>query len=349
MVGRTLFTAEIVTVSLILILCVVILVRILGGSPPDHQSFTLKMFSIPSGVSSSQFFLAVVFAFLYFGGFESAATLGEETQNPRKNIPRALLAVAVLAAVFFIVVVSIEIMGFGAGKSGVANLLAASSTVGTLGSSYVGSWLGTVLSFGITLSAFSCAIACVVGSSRIFFALTRDAFGDRGFGKVDPRTSTPLAASLLVLGFGIVLGIVVRVAFTDVPLNLFSWVASIGTLGLLVVYLMVTIGAIRFLFMGKERLAPLREIVIPIAAVVVVVYVLYRSIFPIPSGPAGYFPYIAGGWILIGVVAVLLNPELARRVGRRLSQDEGIAPDADGDGGASLVAASPQTAGSVAE
>jgi amino acid transporter len=325
-VGRTLFTAEIITVSLILILCVVILVKVIGGTAPQHQGFELKMFTLPKGISGGEFFLAVVFGFLYFGGFESAMTLGEETENPRKNIPRALLAVAILAALFFIVSVSIEIMGFGAGTTGVKNLLGASSTVGTLGRDYVGSWLGTILSFGITLSALSCAIACVVGASRIFFALNRDAWGDRGFGRVDPRTSTPVSASLLVLGFAIFVGLIIRIAFTNVPLNLFSWVATTGTDGLLVVYLMVTLGAIRYLFLRGERVAPLREIVIPLAGVVGVVYVLYRSIFPIPSGPAEYFPIVAGAWIVIGIIAVFANPRLARTIGNRLSHDEGIAP-----------------------
>jgi amino acid transporter len=330
-VGRTLFTAEIITVSLILILCAVILVKVIGGTAPQHQGFELKMFTLPHGLSGGDFFLAVVFGFLYFGGFESAMTLGEETENPRKNIPRALLAVAVLAAIFFIVTVSIEIMGFGAGTTGVKNLLASSSTVGTLGDNYIGHWLGTILSFGITLSAFSCAIACVVGASRIFFALNRDAFGASRFGKVDPRTSTPVAASLLVLVFGVIVGLIIRIAFTNVPLNLFSWVATTGTDGLLVAYLMVTLGAIRFLFFNGKRLAPLRELVIPLAGVVVVVYVLYRSVFPIPSGPAEYFPIVAGAWILIGIVAVLANPKLARMVGDRLSHDEGIMAEPNAD------------------
>jgi amino acid transporter len=349
MVGRTLFVAEIATVILILILCVVILVRIIGGSPPNHQSFTLNMFTLPHGVSGSQLFLAVVFGFLYFAGFESAATLGEETQDPRKNIPRALLAVALLGAVFFIIVVSIELMGFGTGKSGISDLLGASSTVGTLGNTYVGHWLGTIVTFGITCSAFSCAIACIVGASRIFFALNRDAFGDRGFGKVDSRTGTPRAASVLVLCFGIFVGVVVRIAFTNVPLNLFSWVASIGTLGLLFVYLMVTVGTIRFLFFGAKRLAPIREIIIPLAGIAVVVYTMYRSIFPVPSGPAEYYPYIAGGWIVIAILAVLVNPGMARRIGSRLARDEGIV-DVPADGAAAAaVTIGPGAAGSVAD
>jgi amino acid transporter len=322
-VGRTLFSAEVATVVLILILTAIVLIKIIAGSAPDGQPFTLNMFTLPSGVHTSDLFLGVVFGFLYFAGFESAATLGEETENPRKNIPRALLAVAALGAVFFIFTVSVLLMGYGTDAGGIKDLLAAPSTIGVLADNYVGTWLGTIVTFGIVLSAFSCSIACLVGASRILFALARDT-GDSGLGKVHPRTGTPLTASVVVLVFGLVVGLVIRVLWTNVPLELFGWVASTGTLGLLVVYLMVTFGTMRFLFFSEKRLAPLYELAVPIAAVIVVCYTLYRSIFPVPEGAARYFPYVAGAWILIAVVVVFAAPGLARGVGERLSRDEGI-------------------------
>jgi amino acid transporter len=299
-VGRTLFSAEVATVVLILILTAIVLIKIIAGSAPDGQPFTLNMFTLPSGVHTSDLFLGVVFGFLYFAGFESAATLGEETENPRKNIPRALLAVAALGAVFFIFTVSVLLMGYGTDANGIKNLLAAPSTIGVLADNYVGTWLGTIVTFGI------------------------------GLGKVHPRTGTPMTASVVVLVFGLVVGLVIRVLWTNVPLELFAWVASTGTLGLLVVYLMVTFGTMRFLFFSEKRLAPMYELAVPIAAVIVVCYTLYRSIFPVPDGPARYFPYVAGAWILIAVVVVFAAPSIARGVGERLSRDEGIV-DADAE------------------
>ena len=51
----------------------------------------------PSGISLSAIAVASVFGFLSFGGFEGAASLGEETDDPGRNIPRAIL-IAVVAA-----------------------------------------------------------------------------------------------------------------------------------------------------------------------------------------------------------------------------------------------------------
>ena len=43
----------------------------------------------------------MVFSVLSFGGFEGAATLGEETHNPRRNIPIALFCTVIVSAVVF--------------------------------------------------------------------------------------------------------------------------------------------------------------------------------------------------------------------------------------------------------
>jgi amino acid transporter len=57
--------------------------------------------------------LGMVFTILSFGGFEGAATLGEETINPRRNIPVAMLSTVFLTGLFFIFVSYCEVIGFG--------------------------------------------------------------------------------------------------------------------------------------------------------------------------------------------------------------------------------------------
>ena len=57
--------------------------------------------------------LGMVFTILSFGGFEGAATLGEETINPRRNIPVAMLSTVFLTGFFFIFVSYCEVIGFG--------------------------------------------------------------------------------------------------------------------------------------------------------------------------------------------------------------------------------------------
>ncbi len=93
---RALLSFEGISVTLIVILVVVIFWKVIGHTAPNHQGFTLKPFIPASGTTVGAVAFASVFGLLSFGGFEGAAALGEETNNPRRNIPLAI-AVAVLA------------------------------------------------------------------------------------------------------------------------------------------------------------------------------------------------------------------------------------------------------------
>ena len=89
-----------------------------------------------------------MFGFLSFAGFEAAATLGEETRDPRRTIPRAILGVAIFGGVYFVVVTAVEVMGFGADDAGVAAFIKSPSLMGDLGTSYVATWVGDVITIG---------------------------------------------------------------------------------------------------------------------------------------------------------------------------------------------------------
>jgi hypothetical protein len=62
--------------------------------------------------------------------------------------------------------------------------------------------------------------------------------------------------------------------------NRSAWTSTIGTLLLLVVYLIVTAAAIKVLFFSGNSTVARWEIVIPVLAAVVLIYTLYRNIHP---------------------------------------------------------------------
>ena len=76
------------TVALILLVSVVVLIKLVGGHAPGGHTFTMSVFSLPHGASTSRLFQGAVFGFLSFAGFEASATLGEETAHPRRDIHR---------------------------------------------------------------------------------------------------------------------------------------------------------------------------------------------------------------------------------------------------------------------
>jgi len=327
--GHVLLTVEGTTVALILIVTAVVLVRLLAGNAPGGHTFTWSVFTVAPGTTSSGLFLGVVFGFLSFAGFEAAATLGEEARRPTRDIPRAIFGVAVFGGVYFVVVTAVEMMGFGADAAGVKAFTSSPSLLGDLGSTYVGHWVGDLITLGTTFSAFGCCLACVVGGARLLYALSRDTAGPRGLGQSHSRWGTPAWATLVVVvATGIIVGIQAAVAASPAAFNSFLWSGTIGTLILLVVYVLASIGCIILVFVRHKLPVPTWQIIVPIAGLIVLGYTLYRNVIPYPTGDAAWYPVVAGVWLAVAVVAVIVAAGTARKLGAALAAREGIkAPD----------------------
>ena len=325
---NVLLVVETLTVALILVVTVTVLVKVIGHTAPGNAHFTMSVFTLAPGTSVSALFLGVVFGFLSFAGFEASATLGEEARDPSRDIPRAMLGVAIFGGVYFVVVTAAEMMGFGTTGKGLAAFASSPSLLGQLGSSYVGSWVGNVITAGTTVSAFGCCLASTVGAARVVYAMSRDGFGDRGLGATHRRWGTPTAATGLVTVFTLAIyGVYVGVSTqaSSVAENAFVWSGTIGTLILLVVYVLATAGLVLLVFVRRKMPSvPMWQVIVPIAAVVVLGYTIYRNVYPYPTGDGHWFPIVGGAWLAVSLVAVLVAPRTARRLGAALLSREGI-------------------------
>jgi amino acid transporter len=325
--AEVLLSAEGITVALIVVVTLVVLVRMLAGNAPGDAGFTMKVFSVPPGTPTSDLFLGIIFGLLSFAGFEAASTLGEETQEPQRDIPRAILWTAIFGGVYFTVVTAVEMMAFGPDDRGVADFIGSSALVGDLGTSYIGEWVGDLITLGACISAFACCLACVVGASRLLFAIMRDLAPGHPLGRTGAN-ATPAAAAAVVCGTVLVIGFVDAVFFDAKVFDTFLWSGTIGTLILLVAYLLATVGCIKLIWIDKKMpQVPTWEIVVPLAAVVVIGYTLYRNVFPYPAaGPPHWFPIVSFGWILLVALVAFLVPGFARRLAAGLEQLDHTGP-----------------------
>lgn len=322
----TLLVIEGATIILILLVCAVVLVRVVAHAAPGGggQSFTMDVFAPQSGTSASTLFLGIVFGFLSFAGFEASATLGEETARPHRDIPRAILGTAIFGGLYFTVVTAIEMMGFGSDATGVKNFVNSGSLAGDLGTSYVGAWAGDLVSLGAAISAFGCCLACTVGGARLLFAMNRDLVGNTGLSKVT-RQNTPGRAATVVVALMVVIYIVSIGLGGATATNTFAWSGTIGTLLILVAYVLTTVGSIWLVFVQRKMSVPRWQIVIPILALVMLIYTLYRNVIPFPtSGAAMWFPIVSGAIVAAAIVVVLVAPKATARLGTYLAAEEGI-------------------------
>jgi amino acid transporter len=317
---RVLLVIEGTTIALILLVSVIILFRLATGTAPNGNTLDFSVFSVPGGTGLSAVFLGVVFGFLSFAGFEAAATLGEEAREPRRDIPRAILGVAIFGGLYFIFVTAVEMMGFGTDAKGVKEFIASGSLLGDLGSRFVAGWVGELITVGAAVSAFGCALACVVGAARLLYALSRDEVGPAPLGTVSARSGVPARSTATVAISAYVIIVLGWFVFGVAPFDLFVASATIGTLILLLVYALATIGAAKLLFLSGERQVARWEVIVPFLALVVIGYTLFRNV------SAGWYPIIAALWIIVGIAITFVRKAAMRRAGEKLMAEEGLAP-----------------------
>jgi amino acid transporter len=96
-------------VILLLVMSITILVR--GG----HGGLSGTPFTWPHG--STDVLLTFSLAVLAFGGFEAAAPLAEETRNPRRNVPIAVIGAVLISGVIYVVGSYALVIAFGVGRT----------------------------------------------------------------------------------------------------------------------------------------------------------------------------------------------------------------------------------------
>jgi hypothetical protein len=96
---------------------------------------------------------------------------------------------------------------------------------------------------------------------------------------------------------------------------------------------MVTLGAMRFLWASGKARVPIYEIIVPIGALFVIGYVIYRQMDPDGTGPSSLWNTSLGLIVpAIGIFGAVLLPGFASNFGRHISEEEGLgAPVPAGD------------------
>jgi amino acid transporter len=300
---------EVVAFALILVLMAAIVVSLVGGDAPRGQDLNADVVNLPPGTSLSTIGLAAVFGFLSYAGFESAGSFGEEAHQPRRTIPYSLWAAIAFGGVFYFVCMSIQTLGFGTDVVGVNAFASSGAPLGDLAHMYMGRGMADALNLAAVISSFGAGMGCAAVGARMLYALGRDRVLAGGLGTVRRSNGTPGIALAFVLALDLALLTIFAIDGTP-PLSVFFYLATFGTLNLLVMYIATNLAAVRFLTRGGRPW----EVVIPLAGIAVAGYVLYHNIYPVPASPFDRFPYLVGAWLLVGVLVILLVPGLRDRV-----------------------------------
>jgi len=305
---RSVLAFEMVSVCLILVLMGAIWWHLAAGTAPGAQRPSGSVFVPPPGVGVSVLALAATSGFLAFAGFESAGSLGEESLVPTRMIPWAIITTVAFGAVFYVACIATQTLGFGTGAAGVSAFRHSQAPLGDLARAYVGTPLAALLDLGAVLSALGAGLGGVTVAARMMFAFGRDGLASRRLGGVSVATGVPQRALAAEMGAGLVLLTAFRLAGTS-ALNVFFYLATIGVLSLLIMYMLTNVAAARHL--GRRSLG---QVVAPAAGVLVAGLVLYHNIWPVPPAPFEFFPYLVLAWLAAGLVVTAVIPRFSAKV-----------------------------------
>lgn len=279
----------------------------------------------PANISSSSgFFLAVVLSIFAFTGFESAAAVGEESRDPKRIIPKAIVGSLVLIGVFYVVTAWGLQIGWGTDE---LDSLATSATA----PAFVLSdrlWAGgsVIVLIALVNSGLGVCIACTTSATRTLYGIARTDALPKALTVVHAKYRTPLVAVVLqsavalivCLGVGIPLG----------PVNLFNMLGTTGTFIYIPIFIMMNIAA--FLFFRKRvpgEFSIWAHVIAPIISTAALIVIGYNSIVPLPAAPILFAPFIAAAYVISGLV-ILFARNL--RPGKRgWMEHAGELPDID--------------------
>ena len=325
LLAKILLVIEGIGILAMLVLVVVIFAK--GGAPSTGIDFSAFTFD---GVSSSAVLAGVVAAFLSWAGFEACASMGEETDDPKRNIPRALAGTLILTGVLFVVVMFAQVVGFGTDEAGLAAFQSSGNTLGALGGTYVGQWFSLLIIFTAIVSAFGCHLATSATSGRMLYAFGRDGFGPKALAHIHPGTGGPRRATWLVVGFGLVVNLICgATGWPDMgtgndAIDAYFLFAVAGSVCLMVCYLLVEIAAAWFV--GAPKFAAVHGgkgkvlgLLLPLIGAIVIVVVLWFNVKDAATWSAA--PLLGLYWCAVGLVIALAASGIAKRVGESLTRE----------------------------
>src|SRR4051812_48678999 len=176
------------------VISIVAITAVLVATVAKHGIADKTQFQF-SGMTVHGIVLGMVLALTGYVGFESAASLGQESDNPRRAVPRAIRINVLTCGTYFIVGSYVYVLGFD--KMGL-DITASAAPLNDLAKGAGVSGLRYVIDLGIAIGFIAVTVAALTAVSRVLFNMSREGLLPRALGEVDGTHRVPRTALLLV-------------------------------------------------------------------------------------------------------------------------------------------------------
>jgi len=307
---------------------IVLALGLTGLADPGPGGFTFAPFS-PSFQAAgaptvlSGFFVVVVLTVQGLTGWEAAVPLAEETENPRRNVPRSIMASILIIGVMLVIAQWGQVIGWGVND--LPNLLKSSVPAIDIAHRVWGGLWWLTLAAMIT-SVLGASLACQNVATRMWYSMGRAGVLPKSFGQVHPTRKTPTTAVTAQLILSVVLGIggpwLMVKLFSEVPgfpggpwaLFIFL-IAYVLVLGVIFVYVAANIGVVVYYWTkARDEFSVIKHLIFPVGTSLILLGSIYVGFVYIPlASPFDWTPWVAAVWLLAGIAILIVMSALGKR------------------------------------
>nr|WP_320161564.1 amino acid permease [uncultured Methanoregula sp.] len=220
--------------------------------------------------------------FFAFVGFDSLVIAAEETENPEKSLPIALVATLLICMALYVAVAAV--------LTGIVpiSVIADQSAPIATALNHIGiPWGAALVSVGAICGMTTVLLMNLYGQSRIFFAMSRDRLLPPVLSEVHPELKTPVKVTLLV-------GIITAVVAAFCPLRM---VAELVNIGALFAFMVVALGVLILRYRAPLLKRPFR---CPLVPVIPVLCILFTGYLIANLQTSTHIQFVV--WMLLGLV-----------------------------------------------
>ena len=256
-----------------------------------------------------------------FIGWENSASLAEETNDPRSNVPKAIYSSIVLMGLSYLLFMYATVVAFNynvkeLSAAQVPFIDAAQKISGFL------ALLAYIAGFTSTMSAM---IAGSNSQARLIFNAAREGLLPSRLARLHSTRRTPWASFLVFFGIG--LAVVYIFGWNVDPVTFFGEIATLGTILVALIYLVSNVALpVYYRRYHPENFSVLRHLILPILGVLAIGFPLWGLVQPGQPAPFNLFPWISLAIIVLAIIyAVILSrrdPTLGDRVGSIVADRE---------------------------
>lgn len=157
--------------------------------------------------------------FYAYIGFDMVPTLAQEAKNPQRSLPKGILGSLGISA-FLYILTAIVLTGVVSYKLlNVPDPMAV--VLNAMGPKFF--WFAVVMKIAIIIALASVLLIQLLSQTRVFFAIGNDGLIPKSFSRVNPKTQTPLFATIIT-------SLVIIIVSGIFPINILAELVSIATL-----------------------------------------------------------------------------------------------------------------------